>query len=333
MAMKIRFYSDAYSAQPAGSAGPGRDGQSKRASHRLRGDETCKALLEQGHDAKILTNWSKVDSDTVVIFLKHSSVDSIQRARDLGARTVYDLCDNKFGEKKEYAPCCLAADLVSVNSVQMGTSVKTHTGRDSIVMPDPFERPKLAPKFSPGHDINLLWFGSQSSFKFLPMVEIWQRLEKEVRNYLYTMVSAKSDRVFSKFQLRQQKGAVSGINLNRVNMKEWTWELQGQLLEQCDIVLMPVYTDNPRTDTKSANRVIDSLISGRFVITTPLASYEEFAPYTWQGDYIEGIKWAQANPAQVIDRITKGQQYVEENYSARVLSNKFIEDISYAIER
>ena len=311
--MKIRFYSNGY--------------KSKRASHRLRGDVTCQALLEQGYDAKILTDWSEVDSDTIVIFLKNSSVDSIQRAQDLGAQTVYDLCDNKFDEKQEYAPCCLAADLVSVNSVQMGVSVKTHTGRDSIVMPDPFERPKLSPKFSPEHDINLLWFGSQSSFKFLPMVEIWQRLEKEVCNYSYTMISSKTDRVLSKFQLRQQKGAVTGINLDRVNMKEWTWELQGQALEQCDIVLMPVQTDNPRTDTKSANRVIDSLISGRFVITTPLYSYKEFAPYTWQGDYIEGIKWARANPDQVINMITAGQQYTEQHYSARILSKQLIDEV------
>ena len=318
MAMKIRFFSDVY--------------KSQRASHRLRGDVTCAALAAQGHDAKILTDWSEVDADTLIIFLKGTKVHKIEQARALGAQTVYDLCDNKFNEKQEYVPCCLAADLVSVNSVQMGVSVKTHTGRDSIVMPDPFERPKLLPKFSPGLDINLLWFGSQSSFKFLPMAEIWQRLEKEVRNYSYTMVSANTDRLLSKFQLRQRKGEVTGINLDRVIMKEWTWELQGQLLEQCDIVLMPVQTNNPRTDTKSANRVIDSLMSGRFVITTPLASYEEFAPYTWQGDYIEGIKWAIENPDQVLDKITKGQQYVEQNYSAAVLSNKFIEDILYAIK-
>ena len=318
MAMRIRFFSDVY--------------QSRRASHRLRGDVTCAALAAQGHDAKILTDWGEVDADTLIIFLKGTKVHTIEQARALGAQTVYDLCDNKFDEKQEYAPCCLAADLVSVNSIQMGASVKMHTGRDSIVMPDPFERPKLLPKFSPGTDINLLWFGSKSSFKFLPMVEIWERLEKEVRNYSYTMVSANTDRLFSKFQLRQRKGEVTGINLDRVIMKEWTWELQGQLLEQCDIVLMPVQTNNPRTDTKSANRVIDSLMSGRFVITTPLASYEEFGPYTWQGDYIEGIQWAQANPDQVLDKITKGQQYVEQNYSAAVLSNKFIEDILYAIK-
>lgn len=313
MGIKIRFYSDAY--------------KSKRASHRLRGDVTCQALLTQGHDAKILDNWDEVDSDTVVIFLKNSSVNSIQRARDHGARTIYDLCDNKFEEKAEYEPCCQLADLVSVNSVNMGISTKNFTGKDSIVMPDPYERPKLSPKFAPGADINLLWFGSQSSFKFLPIQEVWSRLENEIKNYRYTMISAKTDRVLNKFKKRMDKGSVTGINFDRLDMREWSWELQGQLLEQTDIVLMPVLTENPRTDTKSANRLIDSLISGRFVITTPLHSYLEFAPYTWQGDYIEGIQWARANPEQVLDMIAQGQKHVEENYSARVLSKRFIEEV------
>ena len=151
--MKIRFFSDAY--------------KPKRASHRLRGEVTCQALADQGYDAKILTDWSEVDNNTIVIFLKRSQPSSIQRAKDLGAKTIYDLCDNKFEEKEEYEPCCRLADLVSVNSVQMGVSTKHHTGRDSIVMPDPFERPKLEPTFAPGKEIKLLWFGSQSSFKFL----------------------------------------------------------------------------------------------------------------------------------------------------------------------
>jgi hypothetical protein len=288
---------------------------------------TCQALLEQGYDAKILTEWSEVDANTTVIFLKGSQTSSIQRARDLGARTIYDLCDNKFEEKAEYEPCCQLADLVSVNSVNMGISTKHFTGKDSIVMPDPYERPKLSPKFAPGADINLLWFGSQSSYKFLPIQEVWARLESEIKNYCYTMISTKTDRVLTKFKKRMAKGSVTGINFDRLDMREWSWELQGQLLEQTDIVLMPVLTENPRTDTKSANRLIDSLISGRFVITTPLHSYLEFAPYTWQGDYIEGIQWARANPEQVLDMIAQGQKHVEENYSAQVLSKRFIEEV------
>ena len=147
------------------------------------------------------------------------------------------------------------------------------------------------------------------------------------------MISSKTDRVLSKMTLRANKGAITGVNFDRLDMHDWTWESQGQLLQDCDIVLMPVQTDNPRTDTKSANRVIDSLISGKFVITTPLASYEEFAPYTWQGDYIEGIKWARDNPVEVVERITLGPQYVEEHYSAAMLSKKFIEDIIHAVKR
>jgi len=311
--IKIRFFSDAY--------------KSKRASHRLRGDVTCQALVDQGYDSKVLTDWSEVDANTIVVFLKRSQPHSIQKAKDLGAKTIYDLCDNKFEEKEEYEPCCQLADLVSVNSVNMGISTKHHTGKDSIVMPDPYERPKLTPKFTPSKELKLLWFGSQSSFKFFPIVECWQRLEKEIVDYKFTMVSAKTDRVLSKMTQRQNKGQISGINFSKLDMQEWTWEHQGKLLTECDIVLMPVMTDNPRTDTKSANRLIDSLISGKFVITTALASYEEFAPYTWQDDYIEGIKWALKNPAEVQERIRLGQEYTEQNYSARVLSKKFIDEV------
>ena len=317
--MKIRFTSSKF--------------RTKRASHRLRGEVTCQALAAQGYDAKVLTDWDEIDSDTLVIFLKLSQVEQIQEAKRRGAKTIYDLCDNKFDEQPEYAPCCMAADLVTVNSVQMGMSVKEHTGRDSIVMPDPFERPKLAPAFAPGEDLKLLWFGSQSSFKFLPIVELWQRLENEIKNYQYTMVSSKTERLLSKMMLRQSKGAVNNINFDRIDMQTWTWELQGQLLQDCDIVLMPVLTENPRTDTKSANRVIDSLMSGRFVITTPLASYEEFAPYTWQGDYIEGIKWACANPTKVVEMITAGQKYTEEHYSAQMLSKQFVDSIITQVKK
>ena len=74
-------------------------------------------------------------------------------------------------------------------------------------------------------------------------------------------------------------------------------------------------------------------MSGNFLITTALASYEEFAPYTWQEDYIAGIKWALAHPSNALERIRAGQKYTEENYSARVLSKRFIEEISNQLRK
>ena len=311
--MKIRFFSDAY--------------KGKRASHRLRGEVTADALARQGIDSAILRDWSDVDANTIVVFLKRSQPESILRAKSLGAYTVYDLCDNKFGEKEEYVPCCLAADLVSANSENMALAAKENAGRTAIVMPDPYERPRLEPHFQPNTPIKLLWFGSQSSFKFFPLAEVWQRLEREIVDYEFTMISAKTDRVLSKMQTRQQKGQIRGINFSKIKMEEWTWERQGQLLAQADIVLMPVQTDNPRTDTKSANRLIDSIISGCYVITTPLASYLEFGDYTWQQDYIQGIKWAIANPNRVNKAIARGQKYVANKFSAETLSSQFYNSI------
>ena len=318
--IKIRFYSNSY--------------KPRRASHRLRGELISNALSECGYDSKILKDWNEVDKNTIVIFLKHTLLESIIRAKSLGAFTVYDLCDNKFDEDEVYHSCCTAADIVSANSENMKISIKKNTGKDSILMPDPFERPKLDPNFSPGKDIKLLWFGSQSSVGLFPLVEVWERLEKELVNYSFTMIMSKPDRLRNKMIDRQKKGQINtSINFNKIQICGWDWELQGQYIKECDIVLMPVNTDNCRTITKSANRVIDSLISGRFVVTSPLDSYLEFKNYTWQNDYIQGIKWAVENPKQALEKIQAGQTYTEENYSARVLSKKFIEDILYVIKR
>ena len=312
--LKIRFFSDSF--------------KSKRASHRLRGDVTSAALRELGYDAKVVTNFDDIDKNTIVIFLKRSLPPSIIRAKQIGAKTVYDLCDNKFDEKEEYGPNCQLVDIVSVNSEQMAISTKKNTGLNSIIMPDPFERPVLPPRFKPNKTLNILWFGSQSSLGFLPIVEIWQRLEAEIGNYHYHMIMSKPDRLKNKMQKRIDKGEIKGVNLDRVFMYEWDWNLQGKLLSECDIVLMPVMTENYRTDTKSANRLIDSLISGKWVITSPLASYIEFYNYTWQDEnYIEGIRWAINHPEKVIAKIAQGQAHTINNYSAKHLAGKWIKEI------
>ncbi len=309
--MKIVFYSGGYAA--------------KRASHRLRGDLPAQALRNLGFDATATRKMPSLDKDTVVVFLKFSLPEEINHAKNQGAKTIYDLCDNKFNEKPEYIPCCLAADAITVNSLEMGASVKTVTDKPSTVIFDPFERPILDPKFSPEKDIKLLWFGSMASLKFFPMVEIWQRLEKEIKNYHFTMVTAKAERITQKFKDRAARGAVTGVNFNRLSIVDWNWDLQGQKLHECDAVLMPVSTEHYRTETKSANRVIDSLVSGKWVITSPLPSYVEFDSFTWQKDPIEGIKWALNNQEAVIEKITQGQQYSIENYNVDLAAKKWLE--------
>jgi len=308
--MKIRFFSDSF--------------KTKRASHRLRGELMAKTLKAMGYDAEASGSLDGVDKDTVVVFLKLSQPHHIEQARQIGAKTIYDLCDNKFGEKPEYVPCCAAADIITVNSAQMGESVREHTGRSSIVIPDPYERPQLAPMFNPGTTVKILWFGGGSSLKFFPMVEVWQRLEREIGNYHFTMVTGKAERVRNKQLQRFQHGLYKDLDFSKLTFYEWNWELQGELLTATDLILMPINIEHYRTETKSANRLIDGIMSGKFVITSPLDSYLEFDPYTWQQDYIQGIQWALNNPSKVIEKITAGQEYTQARYSPNEIAQRWL---------
>lgn len=300
--------------------------KSKRASHRLRGELTVRALQNLGYDAQTSNGITSdnCDANTVVVFLKNTQPHSIQRAKELGAFCFYDICDNKFEEKDEYIPCCQLADHISVSSEQMRSWVQHHTGRESIAIPEAFERPELIAKFNPGPTIKLLWFGSSASLKFVDWVTLWSRLETEIGNYEMTIVTAKSERIQNKMTSRSRSVEYKNVNLSKIKFVEWTWEAQGQALAETDCVLIPV-GESYRTETKSANRVVDSLISGRYVITSPLQSYEEFAAYTWQQDYIEGIKYAIANPSIVETQIKLGQAHVREHYAPEVIARRWLE--------
>jgi hypothetical protein len=123
---------------------------------------------------------------------------------------------------------------------------------------------------------------------------------------------------------RQRRNVFSGVNFDRLHFVEWDWELQGQLLASTDVVLIPVVHTNYRTDTKSANRLIDGLMSGRFVITTPLASYVEFEAWTWQQDLMQGIRWAREHPGKTLQKIQAGQQHTIENYSPVAIAQRWL---------
>ena len=71
--------------------------------------------------------------------------------------------------------------------------------------------------------------------------------------------------------------------------------------------------------------MIDGVMSGKFVITSPLDSYREFDPYTWQTDFITGIQWARENPSAVLELIKLGQDYTRKNYSPEVIAQRWLE--------
>jgi hypothetical protein len=95
-------------------------------------------------------------------------------------------------------------------------------------------------------------------------------------------------------------------------------------MAECDMILLPVDVNHYRTITKSANRIVDSLASGKFILTSRLDSYKEFADFVWSKDIIKGINWAKSNPDAVNKMVSLGQEYTKKFYSIDTISNKWL---------
>jgi len=297
-----------------------------RASHRLRGKHISESLALKGIDTHWGSKMGKIKKDDITVFLKNSSSEQIKEAKKIGSITVYDLCDNKFDEDDSLITCCQEADYITCNSNIMRQQIQTRFNKNAVVIADPYERPELPVNFNPGKVVKLLWFGSGSSLGYVDWTSVWSELETKIVYYSLDIISSKSTRFKEKTEkriLKNEKG-YQNINLDKIRFHEWDWNLQGKLMAECDIILLPVDVNHYRTITKSANRVVDSLASGKFVITSRLDSYREFVDYMWSKDLVKGINWAKANPDTVNKMILSGQEYTRKNYSIDTISNNWL---------
>lgn len=79
------------------------------------------------------------------------------------SKVVFDVCDDHFNteHEKHYRESCDKADLITCNSKVMQQIIANETGRDSIVIDDPYEDQE--------HDCHagqgVLWFGHKSNLR------------------------------------------------------------------------------------------------------------------------------------------------------------------------
>lgn len=297
-----------------------------RASHRLRGKLIAEQLISKGIKSVYGNNVDNVQKNDIVVFLKNSSVSQIQFVKEKQAITIYDICDNKFEENPDIEECAKHADYITCNSNVMKEEIFNRLQKDSEVISDPFERYILSPHFVPHKSVRLLWFGSGSSLGYVNWHEVWKKLETRIVDYELTILTSEAEKFKQKTigRIKKSEKKLGNINLDKIKFEEWSWQDQQKHLISSDIIFIPFDIDHHRTKTKSSTRVIDSLISGKFVITSEIDSYKEFSNFIWTRDYIKGITWALENPAQVLPMISQGQKYVLENYSVEKITEQWL---------
>lgn len=109
------------------------------------------------------------------------------------------------------------------------------------------------------------------------------------------------------------------LNPKILSGEEWSRKKQLAMLNDCAIVLIP--TDFRRG--KSANRMIEAIRNGRFVVAGELPAHDEFKDLMWVGDIREGVEWALSNKKEVIERIKAAQDYVRDRYSPETIGKQW----------
>jgi hypothetical protein len=102
---------------------------------------------------------------------------------------------------------------------------------------------------------------------------------------------------------------------------EWTREIQLKAIKECTLVCIP--TDGRKG--KSANRLIEAVRNGRFVVAGELPAHEEFKDFMWIGDIREGIDWARRNKDECILRVRECQSYIKDKYSPERIGQLWLE--------
>ena len=104
---------------------------------------------------------------------------------------------------------------------------------------------------------------------------------------------------------------------------EWTREKQLEALKDCAIVVIP--TDDRKA--KSANRLIEAVRNGRFVVACELPAHDEFRDFMWIGDIFEGLEWAKAHPEECINKTTLCQSYIRDKFSPERIGKMWLETL------
>jgi glycosyltransferase involved in cell wall biosynthesis len=236
-----------------------------------------------------------------------------QRAR--GIPTWFDLTDDRFaGEASEHLHrMTMLADNVVTVSATLQNIIRQYTRKESAIIGDPYEGPRGAPRWSPdGARVKVLWFGYGSNFpalmRALPgLADAGRRFPMDLR--IVTAGVQGIERYCEKFN--RTSGAALALKYVPWSSAE-TWNS----LAATDLVLIPAMLDEQWTLAKSANRMVEALWAGRFVVAHPIPSYREFTDCAWLGaDLAEGIAWVMQNQESIAGRIRAAQDRIAAAYS------------------
>ena len=304
----------------------------KNASYRYRTLMPAKALQAAKIDCSIVTSYDGLNAD-VFVFSKHwspekdkAAVEQIKSpgflasnqiavvAEDRPApKVVFDVCDDHFDHpqlQEHYVWMCENADLVVASTDRMKEIIWDATGVHAVVINDAYEFPELPPrhKWEQWDVTNVLWYGHPTNFESLHRV--WDK----INGYNLMIIT-------------------SGIELEDTTAHKpfpvvpWNHENMMDGFRQADVVIIPT-GERGYESHKGANRMLEAIRQGVFVVAEPHPEYNKFKEWMYIGDIGKGLEWVQSNKQSIKERVQSAQKFVSSNYHPQTLGQKWIKALS-----
>lgn len=305
---------------------------SRLASTRYRALIPARELNRRGWGARV-TTFAEAEllgpdfsADTVVISktTDPATLKVIRQAQKNGARLVLDMCDSHFDNPEVGAyhkKLCEISDAIVASTPEMARVIKQESGKDAVVIGDPYEGKRGNPKCDPVMSkVKLLWFGHTSNLDAL--VQTIPKLRDLVSGKVSFLIEIVTQ---IKPSVEEVFGVHSDLNGHGVELKltPWTIENNAEAIQRCDFVIIPTL-QKQKILVKSTNRVVESLWGGRFVLAGNIPAYQAFKEWAWiDDDIIAGIAWALAHRDEIPGRISAAQNYISQYYSPEVISQQW----------
>jgi len=261
-------------------------------------------LKKLGHNVSITQH--PIENCDAYIFHKHLRYSEHEMMRELkrehpNCKNYFIACDYHLDTKhrEHYLKMINGCDVLVVCTEAMREILKEETGRDGVVIKDPWgiEFEEQKPFFRKKKRLNLLWFGSQTNLDALS--EVIDGLgEHDV-----TVVADKPSGWFNH-------------NEKVVRFVNYSIEALRDEFNNCDVVIIPQQVDRKRRQVKTHNRLVDSIRAGKFTIASPVSAYKELGDYCYLGEIRDGLEWLATQPSESIEsKIALGQEHIRKEFS------------------
>lgn len=282
-----------------------------RASWRSRFLNPSRGLIKQNVISKCVTRPQRNDYghgiDGVHVYHKHFNKESLEWIKETGG--IFDISDYYFGKSEGdyYRGMCRHADVITCPTKEMQRLIKKETGRDAMICQDPYDDIEFKcaePEYRGTKTV--CWFGHEGNLWVLDNLQASFGGEL-VTNPEVTMALDKSWK-----------------------LTPWSPGIMREVFKRHDVVIIP-YGDSLWQHSKSPNRLIDSLYSGKIVVTNNTPVVDGLRDFVVVNDDIDaGVHWVWDNSDKALEMTRKGQKFVKENYNCLKLSEQWKEAICKA---